>query len=696
MQVLSPVLRSLPTAMAVSRPGDGDEQEADRVAEQVMRAPTPRGFEGADGFSLSHIPPRIQRAPADGAATTSAPAAQATVGAPPTAEPAAAALIVEDEARELGPGQMRKSAFLDALQSAVCAAADAELAAVGQSSEGCPYVEKWLGYYRGRDSRQVEGALRKYAPEARGATAAQDYIPAVSQRVRRAVTEWATTGQITGVPEELASQILEAELLGTIGSMASGLTDAVTSGVSAVGGLLFKARDGGARNADPQAVQSQLMAGRPLDSGVKGRMESAFGHDFSRVRVHTDAKATALSSDLQARAFTIGRDIAFGPGEYQPGTVIGEALLAHELAHVVQQGGAAALAQPGVSGMTPHTAMEEEADQSAVSAVVSLWGGGKARLARLAKNAMPRLKSGLKLQRCKSERTKEIERLGGVQHGFLEEKRKKKEEEERRKAEEAAKKRGEVNPKIEVEVTMDDVLQEEVKKSGFTKHPTDPWDKDISEADRQDYIKKRAPEAWKKVLESVKGTELEGVMKGKTYRFEPRGNLEKGYYAYQDGNAYVFGMSWVHNVEADPKNVWPNLAHEMGGHFEYGTTYASEIMNAAIELMPEADQKKWKTDPEKRREFYLTYEYPETEIFAALRELRYADPPEGTKPTYGGLHPYQNIPDKLNVMKNALAPEVAKAVLQELKRRVDASSTILERDKKYFVEEVKKVFGYTL
>lgn len=269
------------------------------------------------------------------------------------------------------------------------------------------------------------------------------------------------------------------------------------------------------------------------------------------------------------------------------------------------------------------------------------------------------------------------------------------EEDERMAAEEAAKRRGEVNPKIEIKKkSVDDVLTGDVKKSGFAKHPTDPWEKDISEPDRQDYINKRAPAAWKKVIESVKGTELEDVMKGKTYRFEPKETLENGYYAYRDGNALVFGMAWVQNAEADPKNVWPNLAHEMGGHFEYGQPYTSRIMNAAVEMMPEAERKKLREDPKRRTEFYLTYIYPETEIYSALRELRYAEPEKGPKPTYYGKHPHINIPDRLNKMKDVLHPDVAKAVLKELKRRIDASPDILPRDKKYFEDQVKVIFGY--
>jgi hypothetical protein len=329
--------------------------------------------------------------------------------------------------------------------------------------------------------------------------------------------------------------------------------------------------------------------------------------------------------------------------------------------------------------------------------VVSLWSGLKGALANVGRNAGPRLRAGLKLQRCgKSERQKEIERLGGVQYSYLEEKRKKKEDEERKKAEEAAKKRGEVNPKIEVKVTVDDVLKEEVKGGKLTPSSTDPWLKDISEADRQDYIKNRAPKAWNAVVASVKGTDLEQVMKGKTYEFKPKEILEGGSYAYnpEGTKTLVFGMSWVQNVEADPKNVWPNVAHELGGHVEYGTPYASEIMMAAIELLPKADRKKWQTDAAKRQEFFETYEYPETEIYAALLERRYSNPVSGPAPVYGGLRPNENIARRLDVIFKYWAPEVAKAVFKVLRQKVEADSQILDRDKKYFVEQVKKKFGY--
>lgn len=80
-------------------------------------------------------------------------------------------------------------------------------------------------------------------------------------------------------------------------------------------------------------------SGHALPHGVRARMESAFRADFSGVRVHTDDVADRLNQSLQARAFTTGPHLFFKRGEYNPGSSSGLALIAHELAHVLQQNG---------------------------------------------------------------------------------------------------------------------------------------------------------------------------------------------------------------------------------------------------------------------------------------------------------------------------------------------------------------------
>jgi hypothetical protein len=79
--------------------------------------------------------------------------------------------------------------------------------------------------------------------------------------------------------------------------------------------------------------------GRPLDSIARAYFESRFGHDFSRVRVHTDGPAAASAEAIKARAYTVGSEVVFGGGQFSPATTEGKKLLAHELAHVAQQNG---------------------------------------------------------------------------------------------------------------------------------------------------------------------------------------------------------------------------------------------------------------------------------------------------------------------------------------------------------------------
>jgi hypothetical protein len=149
------------------------------------------------------------------------------------------------------------------------------------------------------------------------------------------------------------------------------------------------------------SVRDQLGSGSALPGAVRTRMELAFGADFGGVRLHTDAKAAQLSAQLNARAFTLGAHVAFGPGEYRPGTLVGDALMAHELAHVLQQGGRAA-GPPQAKSCPADGALERDADSAAVGAVTALWSGRQASAGAAARPWLPRLRAGLQLQRCSS------------------------------------------------------------------------------------------------------------------------------------------------------------------------------------------------------------------------------------------------------------------------------------------------------
>ncbi|MGH8563234.1 MAG: eCIS core domain-containing protein [Gammaproteobacteria bacterium] len=78
-------------------------------------------------------------------------------------------------------------------------------------------------------------------------------------------------------------------------------------------------------------------SGRPLPPSARAFFEPRFGADFTGVRVHTDGRAAQLARAVNARAFTLGRDVVFGAGQYEPMTASGKTLLAHELVHVAQQ-----------------------------------------------------------------------------------------------------------------------------------------------------------------------------------------------------------------------------------------------------------------------------------------------------------------------------------------------------------------------
>jgi len=94
---------------------------------------------------------------------------------------------------------------------------------------------------------------------------------------------------------------------------------------------------GGFSTSQTASIRVSASGGQPLDAEARDFMEQHIGHDFSRVRVHTDARAVGSARQLRAHAYTVGSDIYFNEGRYDPGNVEGLKLLAHELTHVVQQ-----------------------------------------------------------------------------------------------------------------------------------------------------------------------------------------------------------------------------------------------------------------------------------------------------------------------------------------------------------------------
>lgn len=116
---------------------------------------------------------------------------------------------------------------------------------------------------------------------------------------------------------------------------------------------------GGAVEAVPSIVEEVIgRSGTPLPAERRARFDAAFGFDFSRVRVHTDARAAESARAVDARAYTVGRHVVFGRGEGLDAD--GGRLLAHELVHVVQQSAATGLQRRGISRADDRS--EREAD----------------------------------------------------------------------------------------------------------------------------------------------------------------------------------------------------------------------------------------------------------------------------------------------------------------------------------------------
>ncbi len=121
---------------------------------------------------------------------------------------------------------------------------------------------------------------------------------------------------------------------------------------------------GPAPSVAPASVHAVLASpGEPLAPALRARLEPRLGHDLHRVRVHTDARASRAARDVGALAWTVGNRVAFGAGQFRPGTPGGDRLLLHELAHTLQDGGGPVPRELPVGGVDD--AAEREADRIA-------------------------------------------------------------------------------------------------------------------------------------------------------------------------------------------------------------------------------------------------------------------------------------------------------------------------------------------
>lgn len=281
-----------------------------------------------------------------------------------------ATLIVED-AIAPDENQSTKSTFLESLRAPIIVMVDQELAGTAWSARDCPWIGHYIDTFRNRPVDALHRQLR-YHLEAPIPASIAELRSRIVERMRLGLREWRESGR----PPRILNDIPAVRLLSEVGAMAM-------SPLSAALALLRKGEPGAGAGPEHSRALWNLAPGAPLEGSLRGRMEGTFGTSLAEVRVHTDASGGALAREQNAQAVAIGSHVAFAPGKFSPGTMRGDALIAHELAHTLQQRG-------GVNTANS-SALERDADRGAAAALL----GRSANVGRW---------GGLSLQRCPPER----------------------------------------------------------------------------------------------------------------------------------------------------------------------------------------------------------------------------------------------------------------------------------------------------
>jgi hypothetical protein len=149
------------------------------------------------------------------------------------------------------------------------------------------------------------------------------------------------------------------------------------------------AKNGVTASADAQVARAAASTGAPLEPTMQRKFEGSLGVDLTGVRVHTGPEAADAAASVTAKAYTLGNDIYFGAGQYSPGTADGERLLAHEVAHTVQQEGRGQAPQFKLEVSTPGDFLEDDADRAA-EAMIAGREASPARGVALARQVLQR------------------------------------------------------------------------------------------------------------------------------------------------------------------------------------------------------------------------------------------------------------------------------------------------------------------
>jgi hypothetical protein len=413
-------------------------------------------------------------------------------------------------------------------------------------------------------------------------------------------------------------------------------------------------------------------------------METRFGFDFSRVRVHADDRSAQDAATLCARAYTVGRDIMFAAGQYRPQTMEGTDLLAHELAHVIQQ---SRTRQPRIQfarlrdWQSGRTAVVSDADirttteYQAYMNPALVWQTRDhvtgAEAIQACRYILAALRNGVVFDWYRDARVymdRARTYLQGVQTLVT--------EQQTRLTGEAA----------TAGRTVGEHIHSVAQTGGYGGGPT-PWWNGLSPADKAAWTA-NATTVINNVIASVRGTPLEAMVAARGIVASP-GECESygafAYYSSGDNRLHV-GRTWIQIAAHNPRDVHDNIEHELGGHFEYtqyGAGMADAIMQGVLSRLSATERARATAGP---RPVYSAYAYPETEIFAELREHRLRTAGSG------GDDPATDVPRQLRAIRDRFAPNVARAIVTELRQRVQEASNITAAAKTLFDNSVRAVF----
>ncbi|MHC5058424.1 MAG: eCIS core domain-containing protein [Planctomycetota bacterium] len=264
--------------LTINKPNDKYEQEADRVADRVMRMPEQEGSLVNGHWSL-------------GKKEKESSLVQRESTCP--------------ECKDVEEGKEKNQVQTKPIADQITPLVQRQVGPEEEEEE--PVQTKRIQRQAEPEEEEVQTKLQRQAEE-------EEEEPVQTKRIQRQEAE----EEEEPVQTKLQRQPEDEEEEPVQAKQAPNQTPAVTSNIES-------------------NVNSLKGGGQPLPESTRSYFESRFGSDFSQVRVHTGSQAAETAKSINAKAFTTGRNIIFGAGQYRQGTLTGNRLLAHELTHVVQQ-----------------------------------------------------------------------------------------------------------------------------------------------------------------------------------------------------------------------------------------------------------------------------------------------------------------------------------------------------------------------